>query len=210
MLKGYSKQSPRLDARLPITLPILHQILRATAYLVDSPYNTIQFQVMCLFASYTFSRVGEITASATGNTLQLHQVTKLLNSNNRVEAFRVTFFDYKHSYNQRPFSLTVSRQNTFCPVEKLLQYLLVRGGSSGALFQMPNGNPVPRSFFTEKLSIALKYCGLDPSRYKGHSFRIGAASYAAERGLSDAQIRAMGRWKSNAFLKYIRIQSLSS
>lgn len=35
-------------------------------------------------------------------------------------------------------------------------------------------------------------CGLDPARYKGHSFRVGAASYAVEQGLSDSQIRTLG------------------
>ncbi len=45
---------------------------------------------------------------------------------------------------------------------------------------------------------------------KGHSFRIGAATFAAERGFSDAQIRSMGRWQSDAFRKYIRTPSLSS
>ena len=33
-------------------------------------------------------------------------------------------------------------------------------------------------------------------------------SHAAERGLSDAQIRALGRWKSNAFQRYVRVPSL--
>ena len=37
-----------------------------------------------------------------------------------------------------------------------------------------------------------------------------ATSFATERGISDAQTRAFGRWKSNAFLKYIRITSLST
>jgi len=32
---------------------------------------------------------------------------------------------------------------------------------------------------------------------------------AADQGMFDAQIRALGRWKSNAFLKYIRIPSLT-
>jgi len=40
--------------------------------------------------------------------------------------------------------------------------------------------------------------------------RIGAASFAVDAGMSDAQIRDLGRWKSNAFQKYIRIPSLSS
>lgn len=95
-------------------------------------------------------------------------------------------------------------------MQHLLLYLQARVHKPGHLFQMPNGSPVPRSIFTEKLSTALKFCGLDPSRYKGHSFRIGAATHAADKGMSDAQIRAMERWKSNAFLKYIRLQSVSN
>jgi len=58
--------------------------------------------------------------------------------------------------------------------------------------------------------MAIKYCALDPSRYKGHSFRIGAASYPADAAMSDSQIRALGHWKSDAFHKYIRMPSLST
>ena len=41
---------------------------------------------------------------------------------------------------------------------------------------------------------ALAFCDLDCSSYKSLSFRIGAASLAAENGMSDAQIRGLGRW----------------
>lgn len=209
MLKGYGKIGCRLDSRLPITLPILYRIVWATSQLSDSFFNTCRFQAMCLFAFYTFARVGEITASASGTTIYLHQVSKLVNDNQEAVAFKVTFLNYKHNYNKSPFSLTISRQTTCCPVQHFLAYLQARGNTPGPLFQMPNGSPVPRAVFTEKLSTALKFCGLDPTRYKGHSFRIGAATHAAEKGMSDAQIRTMGRWKSNAFLKYIRLQSMS-
>ena len=37
------------------------------------------------------------------------------------------------------------------------------------------------------------------SSYESHSFRIGAASLAAENGMSDAQIRGLSRWKSDGF-----------
>ena len=37
------------------------------------------------------------------------------------------------------------------------------------------------------------------SSYKSHSFRIGAASLAAENGMSDAQIRGLSSWKSDGF-----------
>lgn len=56
--------------------------------------------------------------------------------------------------------------------------------------------------------MATQLCGLAPSHYKGHSFWRGAASHAADRGLSAAQIHALGRWKSNAFRRHIRVPSL--
>ena len=71
-----------------------------------------------------------------------------------------------------------------------------------------DGLPVSRSQFSNQLSSVIQFCGLSPSFYNGHSFRIGAASHAADKGLSDAQICLLGRWKSNAFLKYFRTPSL--
>ena len=41
--------------------------------------------------------------------------------------------------------------------------------------------PVSRKVLADLLSLSLKACGLDSTRYKGQSFRIGAASFAAER-----------------------------
>ena len=54
----------------------------------------------------------------------------------------------------------------------------------------------------------LNFCGLNPQRYKSHSFRIDAACLAADKGFSDAQIRALGRWKSDAFKLCIRNSTL--
>ena len=70
--------------------------------------------------------------------------------------------------------------------------------------------PVSRKAFADLLALVFRHFGLPLGKYKSHSFRIGAASMAAEQGLSDAQIRLMGRWKSNAFKKYIRINSLTT
>ncbi len=52
---------------------------------------------------------------------------------------------------------------------------------------------------------ALEEAGVDPGRYNGHSFRIGAATTAAARGLEDSTVRTLGRWKSLAYLEYIKI-----
>jgi site-specific recombinase XerD len=89
-------------------------------------------------------------------------------------------------------------------------YPALCGNQPGAIFITQYGNPVTREVFAAWLSEAIKFCGLNPTRYKSHSFRIGAASYAAEKGMSNAQICTLGRWKSNYFQKYIRVSSLST
>ena len=86
----------------------------------------------------------------------------------------------------------------------------MRGNKSGGIFIHEDGFPVSRSWFSAQLSSAIRLCGLNPSVYKDHSFRIGAASHAADKEISDAEIRILGRWKSNAFQKYIRVPSLST
>ena len=80
----------------------------------------------------------------------------------------------------------------------------MRGSHSGPLFCLADGSAFKTEVFTRQLKGALAFCDLDCSRYKSHSFRIGAASLAAENGMSAAQIRGLGRWKSDAFKLYIR------
>ena len=49
--------------------------------------------------------------------LHLHQLTKLLNAADELKAFKVTLGNFKHSYNERPFSIVVSRHLPSCPVD---------------------------------------------------------------------------------------------
>ena len=170
----------------------------------------VNFKLCAAF--HAFLRVGEMT-STTGlgpRPLQIHQVVQLVNDSNTIVSLKIVFEDFKHSYNQPPSSMVINRVPIFCPVQLMLDYLALPGNKPGPLFITLHGHPVSRANFTDQLSLAIKFCGLNPARYKGHSFRIGAASHAADRGLSDAQIRVLGRWKSNAFHRYIRIPSLST
>ena len=48
------------------------------------------------------------------------------------------------------------------------------------------------------------FLGLDPNLYSTHSLRIGGATVMAAAGLPDYIIQLIGRWKSLAFLTYIR------
>lgn len=91
-----------------------------------------------------------------------------------------------------------------CPVAAVLAYLAVRGGDEGPLFCFQNGQFLTRDRLVAKVREALEVLGLQSEQYAGHSFQIGAATTAAERGLEDSLIKALGRWESTAYLTYIQ------
>ena len=96
-------------------------------------------------------------------------------------------------------------RDDICPVAAMSAYLAVRGPSQGPVFQYTDARPLTKVRFTDQIRDALATIGYDPKSYAGHSFRIGAASTAAERGVEDSSIKALGRWKSDAFQAYIKL-----
>ena len=46
---------------------------------------------------------------------------------------------------------------------------------------------------------------MDPSQFNTHSFRIGADTSAKQADVSDSHLRVLGRWNSDAYLKYVRL-----
>ena len=160
------------DSRLPVTLPILQSLLAAAPGITASCYQVCQFKAMCSMAFFAYLRIGKITKqtnNASCQPLQMDQISYVYDSSHKVVGIKLTFLDFKHNYNQRPFTLLVYRQTSCCPVALLLKYLALRGIQ-------------PRSNIFN----------------------------AVERGMSDSQIRTMGRWKSNAFHKYIRVPAIST
>ncbi|VDI74165.1 Hypothetical predicted protein [Mytilus galloprovincialis] len=64
-----------------------------------------------------------------------------------------------------------------------------------------------RASYNRMLKAYEQFC-LSPELYKGHSFRIGAATSEAAKGTSLSVIQQMGRWKSNALQNYIRMDNV--
>lgn len=60
--------------------------------------------------------------------------------------------------------------------------------------------PTRERFVTTTWGGPLSKAGLNPDIYAGHSFRIGLATVAPEKG---STIMTLGRWKSNAYQRYI-------
>lgn len=78
----------------------------------------------------------------------------------------------------------------------------------GPFFVLLMEHPFHAVFFTKKMQLSLNWANCSPKDYKGHRFRIGAATSAASMGISEQHIQVMGRWRSDAFKKYIRFPLL--
>ena len=140
---------------------------------------------MCSLAFFTFLRIGEITAKEDNGCqpLQSHQLAYICDSGNQVVGIKLTFHDFKHNYNQHPFTFSIKRQSAYCPIQLLFNYLAPRGKREGAISMTQGGTPVTREAFAVQLSETIRLCGLNPNRYKCHRFRIGAASHAGGQGM---------------------------
>ena len=147
---------------------------------------------------FGFLRVSEVTAGT--HNLQLSDLTV------KKDKLILCFRSFKHS-GQHWFRLHVlPTGSTSCPLKCMHAYLTIRGNQAGPLFQHSDGSPIKAHFVNRMLKSSLKSAGLTKS-ITSHSFRIGAATWSAKHGNSIEQIKAMGRWRSSAFQKYIRVQS---
>lgn len=99
-----------------------------------------------------------------------------------------------------------------CPVSALLAYLAVRGSEPGPLFRLRDRRFLTKDIFITRVRAALTVLGFDGVKYAGHSFRIGAATTAAEVGIEDSTIKMLGRWESSAYQLYVKTsrQTLAS
>ena len=206
LLKGSQRLAPSFDIRLPITISMLDALVASLPHVTASSYCRLLFQAMFLFAFYAFARCSEIAYTNAASLPLLVQYSDLdLSVKDGQEVVCVTFRHFKHNYG-KPHTISFSHGHTIVSVVYALQeYLKVRGSHLGPLFMLSSGLAVSRSLLDRQLTSCLHFCGFDSSRYKSHSFRIGRATDCALRGYSDAKIRALGRWRSNAFLKYIRV-----
>ena len=208
LVAGAYRLNHRPDIRFPISVPILNSLIDCLEWVTSSAYDHCLFKAMFLLAFNAFARIGEITITNNStNVLQLADIS-ISSINGHHRSVAVTFHHFKHNLSGPPHTITFGHGPTISSaVQSLHEYIEMRGRYKGPLFCLANKRPVTRLVFDRHLHRALSFCQLDSKIYKGHSFRIGAATLAAENNVSDAQIRGMGRWSSNAFRKYIRSTS---
>ena len=194
--------------RLPITLPILRQ-LKAGWEPTGGERDTKLLWAASALCFFAFLRVGEMTVpgdTAFDPAIHLSINDLAVDNSQHPKWVRVSIKQSKTDPFRRGVDVFVGRSSSpLCPVAAVLDYLCLRGMEAGPLFSFQDGRPLTRPRFATAVRAALSDAGHDASKYCTHSFRIGAATTAASKGIEDSVIQALGRWGSLAYLRYVRL-----
>ncbi|KAK3095954.1 hypothetical protein FSP39_021284 [Pinctada imbricata] len=188
LLEGFCRSNNRPDSRLPITLDILGRIIAVLPLVCTSNYEATLFSAACSLAFHAFLRVGEFTLAKGNSPTSVLSFSDIsLSPDNLVLCIRSS----KTDQHGKGASIILSRTDTpSCPLKWLREFLDVRPVFPGPLFCHFDGTPLTRYQFSTITSRAISGLGLNASRYKTHSFRIGAATTAACNGVSSDVIQA--------------------
>ncbi len=196
------------DTRVPISIDMLVQLCNALQYVCASQFECALFKSAFLCAFFGFMRIGEFCANShhvvQDSVLTISDV-KFHKSGSKM-AVSLSFRHSKANQAGPPQTVClVQAQNAkLCPVLALRNFVWIRPRVGGPLFCHFDSSPLTKYQFNGVLKKALAFSGLGGLHISAHSFRIGAATVAFERGVSQNVIQQMGRWRSDAFFSYIR------
>ena len=196
--------------RQPITPSILLKVFSVWSRLEASalPKAKMLWAAACL-AFFGFLRVGEFTSPTVhtfDSNVHLTRQDISVDHPKQPSVMYVTLKQSKTDQLKNGVTLVLGKTNQLlCPVSSMMSYLVVRGSSTGPLFIYPDKSFLTRDRFVDEVRRALHAVGVDPTLFNSHSFRIGAATTAAARGLEDSLIKTLGRWESSAYLRYVKI-----
>lgn len=192
----------RRMARRPITPPMLAKLCKFLPRMRLNTFDQATFHAALTLASHGCLRVGEFTHSQYAGP-QLQDISASRDS---------LVFHLRHSKTDQLFKgshivIGRSQRRVICPCKAMLLHLArrQRDPAHAPLFRCRNGTPLSRAKFVELLKKVVQLSGLNPDHYNSHSLRIGAATFAAQQGHTEDAIKRLGRWRSSAYRRYIRL-----
>ena len=206
-IRGHARtRGSDADKRLPITPEILEHIFRRLPTVTKSVFDSQMFRSACSLAFSAFLRVSEFTCSSAA----CHHKKCLMFSSIEVTDSKLSVLLSRSKSNQfgPGQRLLISRSSSgICPVREFKKYSRLRRMSmpvSRPAYVLSDGSYLTPSTFNRVVKSCLQ--GMpEAHRYSSHSFRIGAASTARVQGVPLDAIQDAGRWKSDAFRRYLRL-----
>ena len=202
LLIGLAKEGPPLRQATPLRLPGVKRVLQQLPE-VASGYEVKLYRAAFLLAYYASLRVGEYArAGHSQHTLRLEDVSFVKSEGDT--CICLCLMSFKAS--RRPAKLLVPPDpvSGCCPVKALKEYLRARPTQGRQLFVQLSGAPLTAANVNSRLRLCITTQGLPAREYSSHSFRAGRTTDLVEQGVPDAQIRESGRWRSEAYLQYVR------
>lgn len=208
LIKGIQRTQPtRQDTRKPITLDILTKCISTLRRGYHSINTARTLDAMFILAFFGFLRCSELTITSSFNP-KIHPTISDLSV---LDDDTISYF-IKQSKTDKTkkghFIYIFNLPAPIQPYQTLSAYLHFRNTPaklpSNPLFVDDSNRPVTRFWFQKHLKSILIQSGIQADHFSSHSFRIGAATTAAQKGLSQHQIQTLGRWSSEAFRSYIR------
>ena len=195
--------------RLPITPRILAQLKNYWSSKKEhGNRDCMMLWGACCLCFFGFLRSGEVVAPTESSydpdtTLCYNDVR--IDNRSKPSFMQVVIKASKTDPFRQGVSVYIGTTNSqLCPVAAVIGFMVERGNSSGPLFTWSNGHYLTRDRFVLEVRKALSAVGIKAEDYAGHSFRIGAATTAAEKGVQDSLIKTLGRWQSSAYTLYIK------
>ena len=206
VVQGKDGRAPR--PRLPITPGILRK-MKGVWDEEGRSWNSCMLWAASALNFFSFCRSGELTVPSEKSydpTAHLSYSDIAVDSRDNPSIIAIHLKKSKTDPFRQGVRITVGRtKDKLCPVTALLSYLAKRGDRPGPLFIWQDGRPLTRLQFVDEVRKVLKKANLPAEQFAGHSFRIGAATTAASMGLEDSLIQTLGRWKSSAYLLYVKL-----
>ena len=197
-------KAPRI--RLPITYQLL-TLIQNHLTITNHQERTVIWAIACT-AFFGFFRLGELLPTSDETQgLSKCLLWEDVAVDDRTNPTMFKLFLQQSKWDQFGTGAHIILGRTTgqaCPVSALTRYLEAHPHTQGPLFLDSQEKPVKKTWFVTEIRTILRTLGYPQDKYAGHSFRIGAATAAAQNGLEDSVTKTLGRWQSSAFLQYIK------
>ena len=209
VLKGIKKTQSALQVprvRRPITLDIMRGIQSVISTHPGSYFHMMIWAACCL-AFFGFLRSSEFTVQQQGiydKTANLSLEDIALDSRSSPMMIRVNIKQSKTDpFRQGVFIYLGKTESSVCPVKAIIPYLAIRGYLQNPYFCCKMIECSLVRFLAQPLIPFSQKCTWTKETLI-HSFRIGAATSAINAGITDAQVKILGRWRSDAYQRYVK------
>ncbi len=206
LIRGIQRtRHTRPDSRLPITLDILTKCIHTLRTGYQTPSTACTLDTM--FILVWVLGCSELAISSKFDPATNPTISDLTILDSKTISFLINQ-SKTDQVKKGHFVYIFNLPSPIQPYQAVREYLRLRIFQAKSplepLFLDHAGKPTSRTWYQKHPKAVLLSAGISARNFSSHSFRIGAATSAAQKGLTKHQIQTLGRWSAEAFQSYIR------